>query len=167
MLYLPCRNRAGLTNMPDVSTALNWNFAPSILMMLISQAVLYGYLITLARRDGQWGSAVRVSHVIYFALGLFLIFIALLYFTYAVCAKRFQDRDKPATMAAYGLGALLLTNLLAALGLTGTPQQFSAIGWVCALINLGVLLWFVIELGILKGTPGPNRFGGDPLAAVR
>jgi hypothetical protein len=32
---------------------------------------------------------------------------------------------------------------------------------------MGVGLWFLIELGILKGTPGPNRFGGDPLAAVR
>jgi uncharacterized membrane protein YhaH (DUF805 family) len=52
------------------------------------------------------------------------------------------------------------------LGLTGT-QQLTAIGWVCALVNLGVGLWFLIELGILKGTPGPNRFGGDPLAAVR
>jgi uncharacterized membrane protein YhaH (DUF805 family) len=30
----------------------------------------------------------------------------------------------------------------------------------------GVGIWFLIELGILKGTPGPNRFGGDPLAAV-
>jgi uncharacterized membrane protein YhaH (DUF805 family) len=96
----------------------------------------------------------------------FVIFIALLYFTYAACAKRFQDRDKPGIMAAYALGALLLTNLLAALGLTGT-QQLTALGWVCALVNLGVGLWFLIELGILKGTPGPNRFGGDPLAAVR
>ena len=61
-----------------------------------------------------------------------------------------------------GLGALLLTSLLEALGLTGTPQEISAIGWVCTLVNLGVILWFVIELGILKGTPGPNRFGGDP-----
>jgi uncharacterized membrane protein YhaH (DUF805 family) len=96
----------------------------------------------------------------------FVIFIALLYFSYAVSAKRFQDRDKPGIMAAYGMGALLLTSLLATLGLTGTQQELSAIGWVCTLINLGVLLWFVIELGILKGTPGPNRFGGDPLAAV-
>ena len=45
--------------MPDISTALNWNFAPSILMMLLSQAALYGYLIYLARSDGHWGTDVR------------------------------------------------------------------------------------------------------------
>ena len=40
------------------------------------------------------------------------VFIALLYFSYAVSAKRFQDRDKPGIRPPYGLGALLLTNIL-------------------------------------------------------
>ena len=96
----------------------------------------------------------------------FLIFVALLYPTYAVSAKRFQDRDKPGIMAVYGLGALLVASLLGTLGLTGTPQVPNALGWICTLVTLGVGLWFMIELGILKGTPGPNRFGGDPLAAI-
>jgi uncharacterized membrane protein YhaH (DUF805 family) len=34
------------------------------------------------------------------------------------------------------------------------------------LVFLGVILWFSIDLGILKGTPGPNTYGGDPLAAL-
>ena len=95
-----------------------------------------------------------------------MIFLALLYLPTLCCAKRFQDRDKPGIMAAYALGALLLTNLLAALGLTGTQQpDRNRMG--VRTRHLGVGLWFLIELGILKGTPGPNRFGGDPLAAVR
>jgi uncharacterized membrane protein YhaH (DUF805 family) len=97
----------------------------------------------------------------------FLITLAIFYPTYAVSAKRFQDRDKPGIMALYGLGALLLANLLTTLGLTGAPQEPNALGWICTLINIGVGLWFLIELGILKGTPGPNQFGGDPLAAVQ
>jgi uncharacterized membrane protein YhaH (DUF805 family) len=56
--------------------------------------------------------------------------------------------------------------MLQAFGLTGTPQEPNALGWICTLVTLGVGLWFLIDLGILKGTPGPNRFGGDPLAAV-
>jgi len=28
-------------------------------------------------------------------------------------------------------------------------------------------LWLLIELGFLRGTVGPNRFGPDPLAGVR
>lgn len=96
-----------------------------------------------------------------------LITLGIFYLGYAVSAKRFQDRDKPGILALYGFGVLLVAALLGALGLTGTPQDPNALGWICTLINLGVGIWFLIELGILKGTPGPNRFGGDPLAAVR
>lgn len=54
-----------------------WNFAPSILAMLLSQAVLFGYLISLSRKDGRWGTDVKPRHILWFALGLFTIFIAL------------------------------------------------------------------------------------------
>ena len=107
-----------------------------------------------------------------FGRGFFGIFLAtllqlaLFYPTYAVCAKRFQDRDKPGKTALYGLVPVLIANLLVIWGLTGTPQEPNGLGWICTLVNLGVGLWFLIDLGILKGTPGPNRFGGDPLAAI-
>ena len=96
-----------------------------------------------------------------------LVTLALFYPGYAVTAKRFQDRDKPGVTALYGLVPVLIASLLQAFGLTGTPSEPNAIGWICNLVTMGVGLWFLIELGILKGTPGPNRFGGDPLAAVR
>jgi len=95
-----------------------------------------------------------------------LVALALFYPTYAVCAKRFQDRDRPGKTALYGLVPVLIANLLQSFGLTGTPQEPNGLGWICTLINLGVLLWFVIELGILKGTPGQNHYGGDPLSAI-
>lgn len=97
---------------------------------------------------------------------LVLVNLALFYPSYAVSAKRFQDRDKPGVTALYGLVPALIASLLQAFGLTGTPQEPNALGWICTLINLGVGIWFLIDLGILKGTPGPNKFGGDPLAAV-
>jgi uncharacterized membrane protein YhaH (DUF805 family) len=96
-----------------------------------------------------------------------IVTIALFYPGYAVAAKRFQDRDKPGVTALYGLIPVLIASLLQAFGLTGTPNQPNALGWICTLVTMGVGLWFLIDLGILKGTPGPNRFGGDPLAAVR
>ena len=98
---------------------------------------------------------------------LILALAGLFYALYAVAAKRFQDRDKPGVTALYGLAPAFIANLLVVFGLTGTPQGFNAVGWICALAIWGVALWFLIDLGILKGTPGPNRFGGDPLAAVR
>ena len=97
---------------------------------------------------------------------LILIMLALFYPGYAVCAKRFQDRDRPGRTALYGLVPVFIANFLEATGATGGPQSPNAVGWICTLVFWGVALWFIIELGILKGTPGPNRYGGDPLAAI-
>ena len=38
-------------------------------------------------------------------------------------------------------------------------------GWwmLIVLIPLVGLIWFLVELGFLPGTPGPNRFGPPPL----
>jgi uncharacterized membrane protein YhaH (DUF805 family) len=95
-----------------------------------------------------------------------LVALGLFYPGYAVAAKRFQDRDKPGITALYGLIPLLVAIVFQTLGLTGDPAEPNALGWICILVYLGVGIWFLIELGILKGTPGPNRFGGDPLAAI-
>jgi uncharacterized membrane protein YhaH (DUF805 family) len=105
-----------------------------------------------------------------FTLGSILVVLATLavaYPAYALCAKRFQDRNKPGITALYGLGPLIFAMLLQSLGLTGTSTDLNAVGWICALIIWGVGLWFLIDLGLLKGTPGSNPFGGDPLVAVR
>ena len=95
-----------------------------------------------------------------------LLTLALFFPTYATCAKRFQDRDKPGKTALYGLIPFAIAFLFSAWGLTGTSTENTGLGWLCALVVIGVLLWFVIELGILKGTPGSNQYGGDPLAAI-
>ena len=95
-----------------------------------------------------------------------LVAIGLFYPAYAVAAKRFQDRDRPGQTALYGLVPVFIAILLDTFGLTGDLTGANAVGWICTLAYLGVGLWFAIELGTLKGTPGSNRFGGDPLAAA-
>jgi len=97
--------------------------------------------------------------------------IGLFYPAYAVAAKRFQDRDRPGQTALLGLVPVLIAIMLYTFGLTGeqtgeSPAGVNAVGWIGTLVYLGVGLWFAIELGALKGTPGSNRFGGDPLSAV-
>lgn len=54
----------------------------------------------------------------------------------AISAKRWHDRDKS--------GAWVLLALV------------PVVGW----------LWMLLDNGFCRGTPGPNRFGPDPLAAV-
>jgi uncharacterized membrane protein YhaH (DUF805 family) len=51
----------------------------------------------------------------------------------AVAVKRYHDRDKS--------------------------------GWWILILFIPIigLVWYIVELGFLPGTPGPNRFGLDPL----
>ncbi len=112
--------------MPIPTGALNWNFAPSILMMLISQAALYAYLIYIARRDGRWGSEVRASHVIYFAFGLILILVALV--------TPIDSLSNQALFSAHMVQHILLMILAPACLLLGTPDY-----WIRYLYELPLL----------------------------
>jgi uncharacterized membrane protein YhaH (DUF805 family) len=44
------------------------------------------------------------------------------------------------------------------------PLNTAAVGAVFAASVL--MLWLFVEIGFLKGTQGPNRYGPDPLAKV-
>lgn len=107
-------------------SALNWNFAPSILVMLLSQAVLYGYLIYLSRRDGYWGTEVRGRHIVFFALGLILIFVALV--------SPLDSLSNVALFSAHMVQHILLMLLASACLLLGTPGF-----WLRILYDLPVL----------------------------
>ena len=53
---------------------------------------------------------------------LIIVTLVLFYPSYAVSAKRFQDRDKPGMTALYGLVPVLIASLLQTFGLTGTTR---------------------------------------------
>src|SRR5262245_18697434 len=105
-----------------------------------------------------------------------LLAIGLFYPAFAVAAKRFHDRNRPGETALFGLIPAFIAIAHDCYGLTGAATGSNGLGWIrrlCYLVGalrlayeLGVGLWFAIELGALNGTPVPNRFGGDPLAAV-
>ncbi len=65
---------------------------------------------------------------------LIILILVFLYPFMAVYAKRWHDREKS--------------------------------GWWSLIILVPVVggIWILVELGILKGTDGPNKYGPDPLA---
>jgi uncharacterized membrane protein YhaH (DUF805 family) len=76
----------------------------------------------------------------------------------AASAKRLHDRNR----SGFWLSApavLVVSGLLA--GPWGAPTVLRAICAVTALIALPITTWLIVELGFLKGNPGPNRFGPD------
>jgi uncharacterized membrane protein YhaH (DUF805 family) len=87
---------------------------------------------------------------------------ALAYPSYAVMAKRFQDRNKPGTLALLGLAPAYGVNLLYTFGILDPVEPSSLAHALDALVAV-IFLWFIVELGLLKGTDGPNAYGPDPL----
>ena len=91
---------------------------------------------------------------------LFVLQLVWLYAYYCLAGKRFQDRAKPASFALIWIGPQLLSLLLDNLELTGV---LSLVEFALATFNFVVGVWFLVELGFLRGTVGPNRYGPDPL----
>lgn len=101
-------------------------------------------------------------------LGLFFVLIALFLLVYAasipVTVKRLHDRGKSGHYAWLIYAASMVGSF--ADSATRTGGQMSAAGLVVTLITIVIGLWFFIELGFFRGTPGPNAYGPDPLEAT-
>lgn len=95
-------------------------------------------------------------------IAILILQIILLYPSYALSAKRFQDRNKPGMLALIGIGLSIVSTLAQLLGLSN-PLNPTAIDWILNIALLIVGIWYLIELGILRGTVGPNPYGPDPL----
>ena len=78
------------------------------------------------------------------------IYPALLYMGACVLSKRLHDRGRSGWWAALVLFALV--------AVWPTPHGFGAFVFVL------ILAWATIELGVMQGEDGANRFGPSPLA---
>jgi uncharacterized membrane protein YhaH (DUF805 family) len=108
----------------------------------------------------------RVDNLLSFAgvgLALWLIGIVLLLVTcwsgFAVGVKRLHDRDKT--------GWWIVLFYLAPSVLSGAQASGSGGGAMLLMVASFVIsVWSFIELGCLRGTRGPNRYGPDPLGSL-
>jgi uncharacterized membrane protein YhaH (DUF805 family) len=93
-----------------------------------------------------------------------IVDLAFTYPEFAIAVKRGHDRTVPLWLliAFFGAGAIL--DLLTVLEMTGTEDEPSMLSLLIALpfTVLGIAL--LVELGFRRGTPGPNKYGPDPLA---
>jgi uncharacterized membrane protein YhaH (DUF805 family) len=90
--------------------------------------------------------------------------LVLLYPCMALAVKRFYDRDRPGSLALIFAVPYLIQTATDLLGYSGDPNTWNTLDYVLNGILGIVSLWFVVELGFLRGTSGPNRYGPDPLA---
>jgi uncharacterized membrane protein YhaH (DUF805 family) len=94
----------------------------------------------------------------------------------AVLVKRLHDRGKsamPWAIVFIAPGVLMQAMSIFKIGysaeeLAGTQIMVPGIGaTVVTLLTVAVGLWAIIELGFLKGTPGDNAYGPNPLGETQ
>jgi uncharacterized membrane protein YhaH (DUF805 family) len=89
---------------------------------------------------------------------LIIFYIPLIWIGLAIGAKRLHDRDKSAwwLLVFYALPGILST----------AGNEIGDLGFIILhIISFGITVWAFVELGCLRGTRGPNRYGPDPLSA--
>ena len=83
----------------------------------------------------------------------------------ALAVKRLNDRDRPRLLAFVFWAPSVQYILSELLGLPTSLEMYSTeFGMMIETISILLSIWAFIELGILKGTNGPNQHGPDPLA---
>jgi len=102
-------------------------------------------------------------------IGVFsgIVFLLSLWPSLAGGIKRLHDRDR----SGWWIGGFYL--LAFAIGVTGEMAAMAAaqgstgaasVVLIGLILLAGYFIWLFVEMGFLRGTPGPNRFGPDPLA---
>jgi uncharacterized membrane protein YhaH (DUF805 family) len=104
-----------------------------------------------------------------FIIMVVIVFIPWLMWGIAIHSERLHDRDKSAwwLVVFYGLPAALSGLAEAAwfAGLAGPVMHsiLSVLSWA----SFALTLWGFVEIGCLRGTAGPNRYGANPLLQAK
>ena len=91
---------------------------------------------------------------------LFLVvMVAGLWASLAVAVRRLHDRNKSWWWLLPMYGPVILLSVMGEVASMSSPE--AGAGFFA--LSLPFSIWMLVDLGILKGTTGENRFGYDPL----
>jgi uncharacterized membrane protein YhaH (DUF805 family) len=138
-------------------------------IILIVIGIIIGWIVSSIVGVSMWGGGMTTAPdgtvtfdtavLRQIAIAQLITFIILVYPWLAITTKRINDRDRPRYFAYIFLLPSVLSILAGLLGLSAT----AGIAWIISLASIAIGIWALIELGILKGTTGPNQHGPDPL----
>jgi uncharacterized membrane protein YhaH (DUF805 family) len=94
-----------------------------------------------------------------------IVDLAFIYPEFAVAAKRAHDRDLPIWILIIFFSGGAVLDLLTVMDLTGSTEQPSVLSLFIAVPFTVLLVALMIELGLRRGTIGPNRYGPDPVTS--
>jgi uncharacterized membrane protein YhaH (DUF805 family) len=105
-----------------------------------------------------------------FQLLSFVVNLAVLIASIAVCIKRLHDRDRSGWWLLLFYAGPVLVAIIgglifwAAADAVGMDWDWSFLGLrFCLLGGFALAIWGLVEIGCLRGTAGYNRYGPDPL----
>ena len=107
--------------------------------------------------------------------GQLIVSAGMIYIWSAILVKRLHDRGKPGVPWAIifvAPGILMQITSIFQIGyapveLAGTQIMVPGIGATVVMwFATAMALWMVVELGFLKGVPGDNEYGPDPLGGT-
>jgi len=101
-----------------------------------------------------------------FAIGLGVIVSLNMWINLALGVKRLHDRDRTGWWIVVLYVVLIVAIFLGVVTLMqpeGQRQPLNTAAVIAVIAASYLMIWLFIEIGFLKGTQGPNRFGPDPL----
>jgi uncharacterized membrane protein YhaH (DUF805 family) len=124
-----------------VVTAIGFIMLGNSILALADDAADDGIIVGLASKG------------IGFFLIVLVIYIPLIVSAVFVGIKRLHDRDKTGwwLLVFYLVPALL--------------NELAGVSSLFTLVSFAISIWGFVELGCLRGTQGPNKYGSDPLAS--
>lgn len=105
-----------------------------------------------------------------FGLAISLIALANAWIAFALSVKRLHDRDRTGWWLLWQLLIILLAVFLTVVAFAVPKEQgavWYALAGAAVLVAFIISVWLFVQIGFLRGTQGPNRFGPDPLGAER
>jgi uncharacterized membrane protein YhaH (DUF805 family) len=105
-----------------------------------------------------------------FGLVISIIALANMWIAFALSAKRLHDRGRTGWWLIWQLLILILAVILVVVAIAVRQEQgalWYALAGAAGLAAFVISVWLFVQIGFLRGTQGPNRFGPDPLGAAR
>jgi uncharacterized membrane protein YhaH (DUF805 family) len=101
-----------------------------------------------------------------FILAMQALSLLCLYPGTAVTVKRLHDRNRSGWFILIMYVPMFIKTATDFTGVTGDSDNLGPLDFALGGIVIIVSIWFLILLGFLRGTFGPNRFGPDPLGGT-
>lgn len=129
--------------------------------LLLCQLALEQFYLWAMRGPGEFLFTTTAISDPDFMIFVRIVAVMFLWPTLAIDSQRFHDRNRRA-WPVFVLGAIALCLAFAPPSIVDPTGPMRTVVITGALILLPVVVWFVVQLGFLDGTPGPNRFGPSP-----